>query len=116
MPGTAAATLKDGSGDVGVALASGEVATSELTSTPLTREEIVDAGIDPDAPGNSNVFEFSVHLNLDSGPGEVALHGYVAEDTFGRCPTAAEDPLDIVCPKNPEETAPPPLSSRPTAT
>ena len=70
-PGQVSATVTGGSGTASLALASGEIAQTDLTSRRLTYQEIVDAGIDPNDPQNQNVFEFEV--NLVFGPDEVPL-------------------------------------------
>ena len=62
LPDTAQATQTDGSGSATVTLHPGDLATTNVESRRLTRDEIVAAGIDPNDPSNQNVFEFSIHL------------------------------------------------------
>ena len=62
LPEAVQATQTNGSGAVTVTLDSGELATSNVESRRLTREEIIAAGIDPNDPDNQNMFEFSIHL------------------------------------------------------
>ena len=41
--------------------------TGNLTVTELTREEMEEIGIDPDAPGNSHVFRYEVEIRFEEG-------------------------------------------------
>jgi PKD repeat protein len=79
-PGVVSATVVGGSGSVELDLVSGAIAQTELTSTRLTRDEIIEAGIDPNDPQNQNVFEFEVHLLF--GPDELTFSGYATGDGF----------------------------------
>ncbi|MET7396462.1 PKD domain-containing protein [Dactylosporangium sp. NPDC005572] len=62
QPGTAVATVAGGSGQVEFDLVGGDVGAATLTSERLTVEEIVAKGLDPAAPENQNVYEFTVNL------------------------------------------------------
>ncbi len=62
QPAAASATVSGGVGHVTITLTPGAVATSELTSRPMTRSEIIGAGIDVNDPANNQVYSFSVKL------------------------------------------------------
>lgn len=91
LPATASAQVSSGEGEAVVQLKVGEVASATLESKPLTRDEIVEAGIDPDAPENQNVVEFSVHLAVDSGgftvSGYTSSGGGTGGWSFPKCPS-----------------------------
>ena len=87
LPAKAAATIVDGRGTVTVDLKAGDVATASVTSTPMTREEIVEAGIDVDDPANQNVVEFQVQLAFST---DTTFQGYSNSNGFATCPTFAE--------------------------
>ena len=73
-PTAVTAQLKDGAGAIDVNLESGQIATSQIESTRLTAQEIVDAGIDVTDPANVSVYKFEIHLNIDGFDG--AFSGY----------------------------------------
>ena len=54
-----------GAGEATVTLKAGQVATASLSSTPLTLEQVVAAGIDPTDPDNQHVYEFTVNLAFE---------------------------------------------------
>ena len=60
--GDASASVANDSGSASLTLKSGQVATTSLTSTPLTKDQIIAAGIDPNDPNNQNVYQFEIHL------------------------------------------------------
>jgi uncharacterized repeat protein (TIGR01451 family) len=74
------ATVAGGTGTAVVVLDAGQFATSELTSRPLTYEEILDAGIDPSDPANQHVYEFEIHLAFQTGT--TVLSGFVTSGGF----------------------------------
>jgi flagellar hook assembly protein FlgD len=80
-PATTSATVVNDTGSASLTLRPGEVATASLTSTPLTYEQIVAAGINPADPANQNVVEFTV--NIEATP----VHGLAASGGFPTCPT-----------------------------
>lgn len=41
--------------------------TGNLTVTEMTREEMEEIGIDPDAPGNSHIFRYEVEIRFEEG-------------------------------------------------
>ena len=55
LPATATTTVTNGTGTASVALTSGSVATSDLTTTQLTATQAEALGIDTSAPGNQFV-------------------------------------------------------------
>jgi PKD repeat protein len=61
-PTSVQATVTNDTGSANVDLKRGEVATSTVTSTPMTYDEIEAAGIDPTAPENQHVYQFEIHL------------------------------------------------------
>ena len=83
-PGQATATVTDNSGAATIRLTAGQVATASITSTPLTRDEIIAAGIDPDSPANQNVVQFTASLAIDAGTFQAS--GYAGNDRFSLCP------------------------------
>jgi flagellar hook assembly protein FlgD/PKD repeat protein len=85
LPATATATVASGTGAVTLNLKPGQVAEASLTSAPLTLDEIIAAGIDPDDPANQNVYEFTIDIAVNSTP--VTLTGYTASGGFPLCPT-----------------------------
>ena len=62
LPARASADVAAGHGAVTIALTPGELAKVDMTSHPMTRDEILAAGIDPNDPANQHVFEFNVEL------------------------------------------------------
>ncbi|MET4584410.1 PKD repeat protein/uncharacterized GH25 family protein [Pseudarthrobacter sp. PvP022] len=62
LPLVATGTVVEGSGSLQATLAQGDVGTSVLETRQLTIDEIVDLGIDPQAPENQQVFESEIHL------------------------------------------------------
>ncbi len=67
LPATATVKVVDGTGTVTIALAPGQVATTDLTSTQLTATQAQALGIDTSAPGNNFVYQFT--SISPSGPG-----------------------------------------------
>ncbi len=76
LPATASATVANGAGQVTMALRAGQVATTSLTSKPLTKAQIIAAGIDPNDPANQNVFQFEIHLAFRGS--STVVSGYAA--------------------------------------
>lgn len=72
-----AARIESGGGTATITLTQGQIATTSLTSTPLTYEEIVAAGIDPTAPENQHVYEFEIHLAFEPLR-DYVISGYTA--------------------------------------
>jgi flagellar hook assembly protein FlgD len=68
LPNTASGTQTNGSGSVTITLQPGSVAQTSATSTPLTEQQIVAAGINPNDPANQNVYQFEIHLAFVAGP------------------------------------------------
>ena len=62
QPNSASATQTGGSGSASIALQAGSVAQTSATSTPMSRDQIVAAGINPADPANQNVYQFEIHL------------------------------------------------------
>ncbi|WP_026421932.1 PKD domain-containing protein [Actinokineospora inagensis] len=85
LPNEVKATIIDGAGQARLVLAPGEVVTSELDTKPMTRDEVVQAGIDPDAPENRDAYQFSVNIAVDPGP-EITVVGYTAVGGLPACP------------------------------
>ncbi len=69
----AQATIADGVGSVAIALSSGQVASTTLESRQLTPEEVEDAGLDPSAPENQHVVDFTVNLAFHPDPAQPPL-------------------------------------------
>jgi len=89
LPATATATVAAGVGTVTLTLHPGEVAQAALTSEPLTYDEIVAAGIDPNSPANQNVYEFTINLAINTTT-PITFSGFTASGGGGLyplCPT-----------------------------
>jgi PKD repeat protein len=84
LPSKATATISDGHGTVTVDLKAGDVATASVTTTPMTDQQIVDAGINPNDPANQNVIEFQIHLAFVP---DATFQGYSNSAGFATCPT-----------------------------
>ncbi|WP_432992310.1 PKD domain-containing protein [Dactylosporangium sp. CA-233914] len=84
LPGTGTGTVTGGSGALTLELNAGQVAETSLTSQPLTKDEIVAAGIDPDDPGNQQVYEFRINLAINDK--EVVVDGFASPGGFPLCP------------------------------
>ncbi|MCW3024406.1 MAG: putative internalin, partial [Conexibacter sp.] len=63
-PARANATVAGDHGDVTVTLDPGEIVGTQITSKPMTLEEIKAAGIDTNDPANQHAVTFAVHLEL----------------------------------------------------
>src|SRR5207253_1715290 len=88
IPGTASATLRSGTGSATLALASGAVAMTDLTTQRLTAAQAIALGIDPTAPGNENVYQFELHLAFIPGqPFDITgiVSGAVFNATCNNC-------------------------------
>ena len=68
-------TVEDGSGATDIALEPGAAAQVALTSRPLTLDEIVEYGIDPDDPANQNAKVVTINLGVSSGGGGTSFTG-----------------------------------------
>lgn len=58
---------KGGIAEYRIGLASGNIMTGELTVTEMTYDEIVAAGIDPNAEGNQHVYKFETTFSFTAG-------------------------------------------------
>ena len=86
LPGlTSGVTVANDIGTATVALSSGQLATTSVTSHPLTYTEIVAAGIDPTDPANQHVYQFEIWLAFGPFPA-VNVTGYVGGDGFPIAP------------------------------
>ncbi len=56
--------VSGGTGEATVTLTSGPLAEAKLTDKEMTKEEIEEAGINPNEPGNSFVYQFEVQLSF----------------------------------------------------
>ncbi len=65
QPQVAQATVANGAGAATVTLNAGSVGTTSVTSQPMTYDQIVAAGIDPNDPDNQNVLNFTICLAFD---------------------------------------------------
>ena len=81
FPATATSTVASGTGSATIALTPGSVGQTSLTASPMTRDQIIAAGIDPNDPANQNVYQFEIHLAfVDGGTTyNVDLGGYTSE-------------------------------------
>ena len=61
-------TVKSGKNDIpAIGLSDKETYDAKLTAEEMTYDEIIDAGIDPSAPGNNHVFEYELKLEFEPG-------------------------------------------------
>lgn len=63
-PALVTATVEDGYGTATVTLDAGERGITDIVSRQLTGEEILAAGLDPNDPANSHVWEVEIWLNF----------------------------------------------------
>jgi flagellar hook assembly protein FlgD/PKD repeat protein/lysophospholipase L1-like esterase len=75
-PDTGTLRVADGKGSGAIALAPGQIATTQLDAHRMTRDEIIAAGIDPGDPANQHVFEFEIHLAFRPNDPPVVFSGY----------------------------------------
>ena len=87
-PGSAVLTVSGGAGNVDVSLVEGEIASATLESHPMTHDEIVAAGIDPNAPGNQQVYSFDADI-LVAGQ-TLSLSGSLSENGIYGCGAGAQ--------------------------
>jgi len=85
LPSKTTGTVTNDAGTASLTLKQGQVAAASLTSTPLTYDQILAAGIDPNDPDNQHVFQFTV--NLAFGSSSTTVSGYTATGGFPLCPT-----------------------------
>jgi PKD repeat protein/flagellar hook assembly protein FlgD len=92
LPAKATGTVSGNAGSASVTLKAGQVATASLASTPMTYDQIVAAGIDPDDPANQHVYEFKINLAFETDGPTAQVSGYAASGGFPLCPqvTGAE--------------------------
>jgi flagellar hook assembly protein FlgD len=88
QPAAGPATIADGAGAATIVLKRGAIATASLTAARMTLDQIVAAGIDPNAPGNQNVTQFTINLAIDSSPA-FSFSGFSNGSAFPRCPAIA---------------------------
>ncbi len=70
---TISVTADGGVKNLSVGLTRGGIISGELSAREMTYDEIVDAGIDPNAPGNEHVYEFVTTLIFTAGLKEYEL-------------------------------------------
>ena len=73
-------SVSGGDGEATVALTPGEVAVAELTSRPLTLDEAVARGVDPDAASSYASYEFTASIVLVGDP--VPIRGIINNGNF----------------------------------
>ena len=82
QPERATVTVAGGSGSALVDLESGAVAVASLDSRPLTYDEIIARGIDPNAPGNQHSVDFQANIALGDSVPAIPLQGALGPDGF----------------------------------
>lgn len=75
LPTGVNASTQGGRGSATIDLTAGDVAKAEVDSRPLSLQEILDLGIDPNDPANQHVFEFTVNLQVGDEPVTFTGHG-----------------------------------------
>ena len=68
LPSTVSATQTGGAGTASITLEQGSISQTSATSTPLTYDQILADGLNPNDPANQNVFKFSIALAFFAGP------------------------------------------------
>ncbi|MFC7724877.1 PKD domain-containing protein [Nocardioides sp. GCM10028917] len=71
-PAAVTGTLVEGRAEAEVDLEPGVAGAATVDHRPLTYDEIVEAGIDPEAPENQHVYEATLNLYFEPKPGEPA--------------------------------------------
>ena len=84
LPAKATGTVSGNAGSATVTLKAGQVATASLSSSPMTLDEVIAAGIDPTDPANQHVFEFTARLAFETS--DIQMRGYTASGGFPLCP------------------------------
>ncbi len=70
--------VTNGLGSVTIALTPGGIATTSVSSNPITDEQtLVSDGIDPSDPDNNNIYKFFIHLVFGGQP--TTFSGYVSQ-------------------------------------
>ncbi|MGZ4708564.1 MAG: Calx-beta domain-containing protein, partial [Acidimicrobiales bacterium] len=83
LPGlTSGVVVANDLGTATVALSTGQLATTSVTSHPLTYSEIIAAGIDPSDPANQHVYEFTINLAFRPFDPPITLSGDVSGGGF----------------------------------
>ena len=83
LPGlTSGVVVTNDVGSATVTLTTGQLATTEVTSHPLTYQEIIAAGIDPTDPANQHVYQFEINLAFRPFDPPLELGGYVTGAGF----------------------------------
>ncbi len=93
-PGSAETTVSGGAGSADISLVAGEVASATLESHPMTPQEVAAAGIDPNAPGNQQVYSFDAQI-LVAGQ-TLSLSGSLSENGIYGCGAGAQSGC-LVC-------------------
>lgn len=75
LPKSTHATVSGLSGTANVELTPGEVAKAKITTRPLSLQEILDRGIDPNDPANQHIYDFKVGVGVDSFGGSMNANG-----------------------------------------
>jgi Ca2+-binding RTX toxin-like protein/PKD repeat protein/flagellar hook assembly protein FlgD len=89
LPAKTPATVTGGAGQAAITLKAGQVATTSLTSTPMTQDQVVAAGIDPTDPDNQHVYEFKIYLNFEGSGTPTVVTGYTATGGFPLRPSVS---------------------------
>jgi PKD repeat protein len=95
LPAKTTGTVSHNAGSATVTLKTGQIATASLTSTPMTYDQIVAAGIDPNDPANQHVYEFKINLAFETDGPTTQVTGYAASGGFPLCPKVTG--ADVTC-------------------
>ncbi len=81
---TVTVEAKGGVAEHTIGLTNGSIIGGELTAKELTYDEIIAAGIDPNAEGNQHVFKFAATLTFVAGPSTYTLPYEIFKNANGK--------------------------------
>jgi PKD repeat protein len=87
LPGTVPVTVADGKGAAVISLRPGRTVVVGVTSAPMSLEQIIAAGIDPEDPANQNAVDFTVNLAVNQTT--ISFGGITAAGGFPSCPSVS---------------------------
>lgn len=88
-------TVEGGHRDQLISLYATSIMSGEITVKEMSREEIIEAGINPDAPGNQQVFEFVTTFTFNAGLAEYEVSYPTYRNGDGEDVGPAKDPIHI---------------------
>jgi PKD repeat protein len=95
VPEAQPAAVAGGTGEITFELTAGDVGSVVLGSHEMTLEEIIDAGIDPNAPGNLHITQYEIQLTVNGSSGSAPVAINDEGELVGEQPP--DCPADHVC-------------------